>query len=394
MGRIFVHQLPKMKEFPLHLIQRLEKRKAENAFRELPEALQGVDFCSNDYLGLSRNSELLEDTLLRLSQHELLRSGASGSRLISGNHPLYHQAESFLAEVLKDEMALIFNSGYDANTGLISSIAGKSDVILYDEWVHASIREGIRLSQAKAYKFAHNEVGSLKKRLEKCQLPSNGVVYVITEGVFSMDGDTPDLVKMTELCEKFGARLIVDEAHALGVSKPSGLGESVDQGIHESVFARVFTFGKAAGTQGAAVVGSPLLKDFLVNFSRPLIYTTALPPIAVSGILSGVGHALDEDLRGTLQQRISFFRRLIRDRGLTERFLPSETPIQSLMMPGNSKARLMAKKLQQAGFLVKAILSPTVPQGMERLRICLHTYNSEEEISNLMNTFQTELTKL
>lgn len=384
-------QLRQMKDFPLHLAQKLDKRKAEDAFRELPNTLQGIDFCSNDYLGLARDPEVLREALHQVAHSDAQGSGASGSRLISGNHSHYEVAESYLADLLQDESALIFNSGYDANTGLISAVAGRADILLYDEWVHASIREGIRLSPAKSIKFLHNSVDSLQEKLEKHKASPGGAVYVITEGVFSMDGDIPDLVKMSEICSAHGARLIVDEAHALGVSKHTGLGESIDQGVTNSIFARVFTFGKAAGVQGAAVVGSRLLKDYLINFSRPLIYTTALPPLAVAGIVAGVKRSTEKERRDVLRARIAFFRQLIGDHKLVSRFLPSETPIQSWMMPGNSEARLTARHLQQAGFQVKAILSPTVPKGTERLRICLHAFNTEDDIIKLIHTLQKEL---
>ena len=207
-------------------------------------------------------------------------TGSGGSRLLAGNYPLIEKLEKSIASFHDAEAGLIFNSGYDANIGLLSCIALKEDTILYDQLIHASLRDGIRLGYAQSFSFEHNNPASLELRLKQAA----GTVYVVTESLFSMDGDLAPLQEMAALCEQYNAKLIVDEAHATGIVGEHGEGLVQHLQLQSKCFARIHTFGKALGVHGAIVLGSSFLRSYLINFSRPFIYTTALPPCTVQHI--------------------------------------------------------------------------------------------------------------
>lgn len=371
-------------KFPKNLSEKLETRKQNNALRKLSQKQEKIDFVSNDYLGFSRSEKLFQETHQYLVKHNYTQNGATGSRLISGNHPLYSITENYIANFHQSESALIFNSGYDANVGFFSSVAQKGDLILYDELIHASIRDGIQLSNAKSYKFQHNDFEDLERLILKFNHAST-TLYVTTESVFSMDGDTPNLEELITLTEKYNCYLVIDEAHALGVFGAQGEGHVQEMGLQDKVFARIMTFGKGLGCHGAVVLGSNELKNYLVNFSRSFIYTTGLSPHSVATILIGYQH-LEKEKNTLLQLRenINFFNQEKQMMGLRPLFVRSKSAIQCAIIPGNEKVKNIASQLQENGFDVKAILSPTVPEGQERLRICLHSYNSKEEISSLL----------
>jgi len=336
-------------------------------------------------LGLASSEKIYNRAHQILIANYLLKNGATGSRLLSGNHKLYEITESFLAEFHQTEAALIYNSGYDANIGFFASVPKRGDFIFYDEFAHASIREGISMSHAKAYKFNHNDFEDLRKKLSKLNKPENDEIYIVTESVFSMDGDMAPLKELVKISEEFGAFLIVDEAHATGIFGEKGVGLVQELGIHQKVFARLNTFGKAPGCHGAVILGSKSLKDYLVNFSRSLIYTTALPPHSVATILA-VYQEFENGIPEIqqLHQNILFFRNQIEELEIKEHFIPSKSAIQSCIIPGNEKVKNVAESLKKEDFDVKPILSPTVPNGRERLRFCLHYYNSEKEISKVL----------
>jgi 8-amino-7-oxononanoate synthase len=318
--------------------------------------------------------------------HNMKQNGATGSRLLSGNHPLFHTIETILSEFHQSESALIFNSGYDANVGFFSSVPQRGDVILYDEYIHASIRDGIQLSNAKAYKFKHNDLGSLDEMLKRIQ---HDTIYVVTESVFSMDGDSPDLVKLSQICKENNAYLIVDEAHAVGVFGKRGIGLVQELGLENDVFARLVTFGKAMGCHGATILGSDNLKQYLVNFARSFIYTTALSPHALATIHSSYNELIVTDSKQKLHQNIQFFKETIKTQKLQKLFIESDSAIHCCIVSGNEIVKSIAQKLQKQGFDVKPILSPTVPQGQERLRFCLHAFNSKEEITEVLKLLAT-----
>ena len=385
-----------MKRVPKSLISKLEQREQNNSLRKLALPNHLIDFASNDYLGFSKSEAIFNETHSYLIDNSILQNGATGSRLLSGNHSVYQEAENYIAKFHQVESALIFNSGYDANVGFFGAVPQRNDIILFDELSHASIRDGIQLSNAKSYKFQHNDFEDLERLIQNLRPKTQDLksIYIVTESVFSMDGDTPNLEELVGICNKYNCFLIVDEAHALGVfgdPEVSG-GEGLVQmlGLQDAVFARIVTFGKGLGCHGAAILGSQKLVDYLINFARSFIYTTGLSPHSVATILVGYQHLESEkEALKQLQENVIHFNQEINILGLKQLFVRSKSAIQSAVIPGNQKVKSIAHQLQEKGFDVKAILSPTVPEGQERLRFCLHSYNSKEEISEVLGLLST-----
>ncbi|AXP80389.1 8-amino-7-oxononanoate synthase [Mariniflexile rhizosphaerae] len=380
-------------ELPKKLQQKLETRKEAHALRKLGTVSNLVDFSSNDYLGFSKNETVFNNAHDFLMGHNMKQNGATGSRLLSGNHPLFHTIETILSEFHQSESALIFNSGYDANVGFFSSVPQRGDVILYDEYIHASIRDGIQLSNAKAYKFKHNDLGSLDEMLKRIQ---HDTIYVVTESVFSMDGDSPDLAKLSQISKENKAYLIIDEAHAMGVFGKRGVGLVLELGLENDVFARLVTFGKAMGCHGAAILGSDDLKQYLVNFARSFIYTTALSPHSLATVHAAYNELVISNNNKEshpaikkLHSNISFFKAELVKNNLNHIFIESDSAIHCCIISGNETVKSIAKNIQEHSFDVKPILSPTVPQGQERLRFCLHAFNSKEEITEVLKLLAT-----
>ncbi len=379
-----------MQQLPKPLSDKLKQRAQDGALRQLPDALPLVDFTSNDYLGLSQSKEVFNAAHQYLIENNSIANGATGSRLISGNHNLYRQAEDFITQFHNTESALIFNSGYDANVGFFSCVPQKGDVVLYDELIHASIRDGIRLSNAVAYKFPHNNIEALKTIIERHK--DNAVtIYIATESVFSMDGDSPDLTALAQLANQYDCKLVIDEAHALGVFGRDGNGLVQQSGLENNIFARIITFGKGLGCHGAAVLGSAGLKQYLVNFARSFIYTTGLPPHSVAAILCAYKQMQENnENREKIEDNIRHFIAETQRLKLTD-FINSNSAIHCAVIPGNEKVKNIAQQLQEKGYNVKAILSPTVAQGQERLRFCLHSYNTKEQITDVLISLKSML---
>jgi 8-amino-7-oxononanoate synthase len=396
-----------MNQLPKKLRKKLTDRKATNSLRALGNTSTGlIDFSSNDYLGLTVSQEIFNRTSQILRNYKLENNGASGSRLLSGNNKLIEDTEAFVADFHRTETAIVFNSGYDANIGFFSSIPQRGDIIFYDEFIHASIRDGISMSKAKGYKFAHNNLEHLAQLIKKqtnLSLPLGDlpegqrgqaqVIYIVTESVFSMDGDAPDLQKLVDFCSKNKCYLVVDEAHALGVIGQGG-GIVQELGAEEQIFARIVTFGKALGCHGAAILGSQELITYLVNFARSFMYSTALSPHSVATILASYEQLVkertnEENLIKRLNRNIALFRFYIKMYNINGDFIESTSAIHSCIIPGNELAKKVSEKLKVIGFDVKAILSPTVPAGKERLRICLHSFNTEEEIQTCVKHLST-----
>ena len=378
-------------KLPKNLTAKLETRKQNNALRKLAIPSDLIDFASNDYIGFSKNKAIFEETHHYLVDNNSIQNGATGSRLLSGNHKVYQEAEGFISKFHQSESALIFNSGYDANVGFFSCVPQKGDLILYDELCHASIRDGIQLSNAKAYKFKHNDFEDLEKKITNYKLRiTNQEIYIVTESVFSMDGDTPNLEELAQLSEKYKCHLVIDEAHSLGVFGDKGEGLVQQLGLQDQVFARIMTFGKGLGCHGAAIVGSQELCDYLINFARSFIYTTGLSPHSVATILMAYQHLqLEKQTIAKLRENIVHFNQEKNIFGFVREDFQTRTAIQSGIIPGNQNVKSIADLLQEKGFDVKAILSPTVPEGQERLRICLHSYNTKEEISEVLRLLST-----
>ncbi|MEL7250547.1 MAG: 8-amino-7-oxononanoate synthase [Bacteroidota bacterium] len=350
--------------------QRLAERQQAGLLRVLPPPLEGLtDFCSNDYLGLARN----------LSQPTHPIAGATGSRLISGNTKAAEELEKIIAQFHGAEAALLFPSGYLANIGLLPAICSRHDTIIYDKLLHASLRDGIGLSPGKAYSFAHNDLADLEKKLQRAA----GEKWVVVESVYSMDGDQAPLTAMADICQRYQANLIVDEAHGTGVVGRRGEGLVAALGLESAVWARIHTFGKAMGSHGAAILGSTVLKDFLINFARSFIYTTALPPATIAHLAAGYQTLQEVDVVAKLRARVTYFVQAC-PANVRKRLIASTTPVQAVLCPGNEAVQHLANYLQIQKIAILPIRYPTVPQGEERIRICLHTFNTNEEIDRLL----------
>jgi len=362
-----------------YIKNRLSDRQQTGSYRTLKPENKLIDFCSNDYLGFARSTTLKSKIDEEINNHFNL-NGSTGSRLISGNLTYTEKLEQEMATLFNSEAGLLFNSGYDANVGLLSSLPQRGDTIIIDELIHASVIDGARLSHANRYTFKHNDLAGLEGKLQNAK----GVIYVVVESIYSMDGDTPPLAEILLLTEKYNANLIVDEAHAVGLYQTGIVTQS---GLQDRVFARTVTFGKALGCHGAIVLGSNSLREYLINFARSFIYTTAAPfhqlaciKVACS-FLSNSAEQISE-----LRYNIDLFKQKLKISPAGPYLLiESDSSIQCILLKSNQKAIETATCLQDSGFDIRAIMSPTVPQGSERIRICIHSFNTVDQINQLAN---------
>ena len=356
----------------------LATRKSSGLLRQLRQDQNGIDFSSNDYLGLSRSPELADRLEVHLASAKRCRFGSTGSRLISGNDARIEALEAQIAAFHRAPAALLFGSGYAANTGIFSCLLGAGDTLILDELIHASTIDGARLSKAQRIVFKHNDLDSLEEALRRAK----GATVIGIESIYSMDGDVAPLHQIAELAERFDASIVVDEAHSTGILGPDGRGLVAAEGLQDRVLARVHTFGKALGLYGAAVLGPDVIRDYLINFARPFIYATAPSPHTVASAAAAYDLLPTiEEKRQTLFGLIDYFRQLSGKGG--KHWLDSKTWIQALIIPGNERVRTAAIELRSLGFWTVPIVSPTVPAGMERIRICLHAFNTEEQIERL-----------
>ncbi|MFC3157629.1 8-amino-7-oxononanoate synthase [Chryseobacterium arachidis] len=355
-----------------HFEEALEKREKNGTLRILKQNQEGIDFYSNDYLGLARNQEF-QDLLLKIVyENPKLLSGSTGSRLISGNSSIVVEAEEFIAKEHQYESALLFPSGYNTNLALFSTLPTRHDTIIVDEQIHRSVHDACKMSNAKKLKFKHNDVEDLKKILKK----QNGLCYVAIESLYSMDGDIAPIQEIVKITEKYKAGLIVDEAHAFGVF---GYGLVDKFQFQNNVLATVITYGKALGTHGAAILTSDLIRSYLINFASPFIYTTSAHDFLWMSIFKGYEFSnTNKKLLIDLEKNIKIFR-------IQNLKSPSSenSPIQAIIIPDNHRLRSLKETLLDNGYLTYAVFSPTVKEGTERLRICLHSFNTEEEIIGL-----------
>ncbi len=357
------------------LHKKLHERREKGTFRSLSSSEGMIDFASNDYLGFARDG---------IGLSPISDTGSTGSRLISGNASLVEQVESELASFFDSEAALCFNSGYDANLAVFSSIPQRGDVVIYDESIHASVRDGIRLSHAKAYSFKHNNLADLRRLLEA---NSTSCTYLAVESLYSMQGDFCPLLELVKLAKEFGAYLIVDEAHSAGVFGANGRGFSHALHLHNDLFLRVVTFGKAYGAHGAAVLCSSDLRAYLINFARPFIYSTALPANAYDRMKRTVESPLLNKRRVCLQSNIAYFREKMSHFPLDSE---QNSPIQYIRFGSMNRLKTIERRLRNQQIFVKGIYSPTVPEGLEGLRISLHSHNSTIEIDQLVTAISAE----
>jgi 8-amino-7-oxononanoate synthase len=354
---------------------RLAERQQAGSYRTLKPENNLVDFCSNDYLGFARSVVFKNKIAEEIDKYPDL-NGSTGSRLISGNLAYTEQLEQEIAQQFNAGAGLLLNSGYDANVGLLSSLPQRGDTVITDELIHASIIDGARLSHANRYTFKHNDLDSLEAKLHHAK----GTCYVVVESVYSMDGDAPPLVEMLNLVEQYDANLIVDEAHAVGLYKT---GIVTQLNLQDRIFARTVTFGKALGCHGAIVLGSDKLRQYLINFARSFIYTTAAPFHQLAAIKTSCELLKRADTEiAVLGNLITLFKSQVSP---SAQLIASDSSIQCLLLNSNDKAREAAAYLQENGFDVRPILSPTIPQGSERIRICLHAFNTTEQVNILVN---------
>ena len=358
----------------------LKKTGNHRALRDIAPAgdgrsrLNGRVLCnlsSNDYLGLAGRSDLRAKFLHQfagdLSSPELAMSSAS-SRLLTGNTPAYARLEAGLSGLYGGRAALVFNSGYHANIGILPAIAKAGDLVISDKFNHASIIDGLRLSAAEFCRYPHGNLDSLEAMLAGKRHRYQRV-FLVTESIFSINGDAVDLRRLAALKERYDCVLVVDEAHAVGVRGPRGAGLCAEQGVADRVDILIGTFGKALGSTGAYAIMAPELRDYLINHMRPLIFTTGLPPV----ILNWSCFALDccmamDDERARLRQLGLTLRAWLRDAGHD---VPGDSQIVPYVIGEAEAALAVARRFQDHGYMVFAIRPPTVPKGTSRLRFSL-----------------------
>lgn len=344
-----------------------------------------LNLSSNNYLSLADHPRLKEAAIAAIRKYGC---GAGASRLITGTTSLHEQLEQRLAAFKNCEQVLLFSSGYHANMGVITSLVGTGDVILSDELNHASIVDGCRMSHAERRIYPHCNVAILAQQLEELERAGHtGTRLVVTDSVFSMDGDLAPLTEIAGLCERYHVLLMVDEAHATGCLGPSGRGLVSQAGIDANTVISVHTLSKGLGVIGAFVSGSGLLREFLLNTARQFIFTTALPPADVAACLAALD-ILEEDqeLSVLLQHKATFFRRGLQQRGFST--LASETHIIPLLVGDEMRALSMAEALREQGIYAVAIRPPTVAPGMARIRFSVMLSHTEEDLSFALHAIE------
>lgn len=341
-----------------------------------------VNLSSNDYLGLASNKPLLGSFLSEGQAPSLDEHGMAGTsaRLLAGNHAPYERLENDLSELFGGRPALVFNSGYHANLGMCSGLADRKDVFFADKLCHASIIDGMRLSGAELVRYHHLDVDHLESLLKKHRGQHRNA-FVVTESVFSMDGDVPDLARIVKIKEDHDATLILDEAHAVGVLGPKGLGIAASLGLLDGVDILVGTFGKALGSYGAFAICGQNLREFLVNKARSFIFTTALPPAVLNWSRLALSTAVAMDRERT--HLAGLWRRLRETLTAAGARTGGDTQIVPVHIGESAKAVQTARLLQESGFLALPIRPPTVPPGTARLRLSLTANMKWEHIAGL-----------
>ncbi|OOF59387.1 8-amino-7-oxononanoate synthase [Rodentibacter myodis] len=368
--------------------QQLNQLKNINQYRSLPNLTHRgryiehdgrliLNMSSNDYLGLASN-EVLRQTFLEQYGRKLPEFTSSSSRLLTGNFPIYNELEQLIAQRFQRESCLLFNSGYHANIGILPALTSSKSLILADKLVHASLIDGIRLSQCQFFRYRHNDYEHLQQFLEK-NIGKFDRTFIVTESVFSMDGDVSDLTQLVQLKKQFpNTYLYVDEAHAIGVYGENGLGMAEKFGVLQDIDLLIGTFGKALASMGAYVVCDEILKDYLINQMRPLIFSTALPPINVAWT-----YFLFERLPlfSTERKHLAELSTFLRDE--VEQYsgkMPSSTCIVPYILGDNESTLEKAQQLQQKGYYCLPIRPPTVPVGTSRIRLSLTADMTKEEL--------------
>jgi len=381
------------------LSSRLAERRVAHLYRQRPllESPQGVRvtvdgqpllaFCSNEYLGLANHPQVIEAFAQGARQWGV---GGGASHLVVGHSQPHHQLEEALAEFTGRPRALLMSSGYMANIGAVTALVGKGDTVLQDRLNHASLLDAGLLSGARFSRYLHNDPASLASRLAK----ATGNTLVVTDGVFSMDGDLADLPALCAAAREQDAWVMVDDAHGFGCLGKNGGGivEHFGLGVEE-VPVLIGTLGKGFGTAGAFIAGSEALIETLIQFARPYIYTTSQPPAVACATLASLRLIRDEHWRRDhLQKLIALFRAGVQELGLE--LMDSPSPIQPIVVGSSARALALSAALREQGILVTAIRPPTVPQGTARLRVTLSAEHSEDDVAQLVTALSRAITRL
>ncbi|MCK0153560.1 8-amino-7-oxononanoate synthase [Alcanivorax sp. S6407] len=372
----------------------LEKRRQQHRFRE-PLVMDGpcgrharldgrdyLNFCSNDYLGLANDREVIAAFQQAASEWGV---GSGASHLVCGHQRPHQDLEEALAAHTGRERALLFSTGYMANLGVISALLGKSDAVYEDRLNHASLLDGGLLSGARFRRFAHNDAGALAGQLQRSEARRK---LVVTDGVFSMDGDEAPLAALADVCEASDAWLMVDDAHGIGVLDEMGRGSLFAQGVNSRTQILMGTLGKGLGTGGAFVAGSHELIETLIQFARTFIYTTAMPAAVAAATLVSLEKSRQENWRRQkLAALITRFRAGVGELGYT--LMASQTPIQPILIGSDSDAMALSAALREKGFLITAIRPPTVPEGEARLRVTLSAAHELADVDALLTALES-----
>ncbi len=356
------------------LAQERAKLEALGRWRTRPEPTSGIDFCSNDYLGLARDPRVVAAAREALEEHG---AGGRAARLLGGGGPWQGRAEVAAARWLGAEDALLFPSGYQANLGLLAALVSPGDSVLSDALVHASWIDAIRLARARRFIHAHGDLGSVEQQLRAARHARTR--FLVTEGIFSMDGDRPDLIGLHDLCVRYDAWLIVDEAHSAGLLGAAGAGAVAEAGLSAGarLLARIVTGGKALGAGGALIAGTGGLIEHLVQRARGFVFTTAPPPAVAAALFAGIELAAAADDERT---RVLGHARLLAELlGTSE----PDAAIVPLVLGSETAAIDAAGALNAAGFDVRPVRPPTVPAGASRLRLVTHAHNTDAEVRAL-----------
>lgn len=374
----FIDKLDKIKESGNY---RKLRNIQHNGFLIHDDGREMLNLSSNDYLGLSSNPRLIEEFRAETDVMALAYSAAS-SRLLSGNHEYYAMLENDLAELYDKESALVFNSGYHANIGILPALTSKKDLIIADKLVHASIIDGIRLSEAEMLRYKHLDYEHLRSLLTQHREEYDNV-FIVTESIFSMDGDTADLQQLCEIKKEFDAFLYVDEAHALGVRGTNGLGCCEEQACIEDIDFIIGTFGKAFASMGAFVACDELFKEYLINTQRSLIFTTALPPVNVAWTRFVLNKMPDfYNMRIKLTETSGHLRQVLEDSGFETR---GDSHIVPMVCGTNEDSVEMSGLLRDNGFFALPVRYPTVPKNEARIRFSLNAAIPEEDYECLFD---------
>lgn len=359
---------------------RIELQSAQSV-RVVVDGTSMLSFCSNDYLGLANHPKIAQAMTEAIEKYGV---GSGASHLVDGHHREHELLEQELAAFTGREKALLFSTGYMANVGVISALLSRRDSVIQDKLNHASLIDGGILSQAKLKRYRHNDVDHLAQQLDGAE----GKKLVVTDGVFSMDGDCAPLMDIAELCQQHDAWLLVDDAHGLGTLGKTGAGLLSELNLtSQQVPLLIGTLGKAFGTSGAFVAGDADAIDYLMQFARPYIYTTATPPSIAAATRASLKLVIDgEGKRAQLNANIARFRAGVSQ--LNYELMNSTTAIQPIIVGSNERALAMSAKLKAQGLLVTAIRPPTVPVGTARLRITLSAVHTETDVDELLNALE------